>query len=513
MKNQPQQLCVLFTALLFPFSLTAQNTIPASTPFVYIGSAGMNNSTQPTEIFTSTSTAVSGFSGGTAIPGGEKINGIGVNPQDRMLYGLAFPNSAGVTTANLYQVGADGTTIQIGQIPPPAGTVGIVNTTAGTVDAAGNYWFTAYSYNGIPFPTASLSNLTVYLARISAVQTIPAGTSNLPVSYYQLDISDPGIQQGFQTFIDAFDFSNPGNSDGGLEDIALNPVDQKFYSYLSYPNPSNTSELIGRPVVIDMSTQKVSAVGTVLNSPSNNGAPNREMAGSYFDASGNMYGIFTDGKYGQINLTTGALMNIAQSSLPLDNDNLRGDLASNIAVMPLPVVLKDFSGAASANSNRLTWNVVSEENLDKYVVERSNDCKIFTAVGQVGAGQKAQYSFIDNTVQSATNYYRLKMLDKNGTYKYSGVLKLVAGDRIQPAATVYPTTITGEQLYIQTTASQTTVTLTNLTGQQFGISHYTSVGSSIQAFALPTLKSGTYLVSVYDGESGELLTAQRVVKP
>ena len=298
-----------------------------------------------------------------------------------------------------------------------------------------------------------------------------------------------------------------------MEDIALNPIDQKFYSYLTYPNPSNTSELIGRPVVIDMSTQKVSVVGTVLNSPSTNGAPNREMAGSYFDAGGNMYGVFTDGKYAQINLQTGALMNITQSSLPLDNDNLRGDLASNIAVIPLPVALKDFSGEAANNSNKLTWNVASEEHLDKYIVERSDDCKSFTVVGYVAAGQKAQYSFVDNTVKSPTSYYRLKMLDKNGSYKYSGILKLVAGDRIQPVAAVYPTTIAGEQLYIQTSASHTTVTLTNLTGQQFGMNHYTSAGSSIQSFALPALKSGTYLVSVYDGETGELLTAQRIVKP
>lgn len=203
----------------------------------------------------------------------------------------------------------------------------------------------------------------------------------------------------------------------------------------------------------------------------------------------------------------------AGSNLPFDNDNLRDDQAANIAVMPLPVVLSFFSGTASGNSNELTWNLISEENLDKYIVERSNDLKAFTAVGHVGAGQMAQYSFIDNTVPSAINYYRLDILDKNGSHKYSDVLKLVAGDRTPPVATVSPTTITGEQLYIQTTASQTTVTLTNLTGQQFGISHYTNAGSSIRSFGLPALKSGTYLVSVYDGDTGELLTAQRIVKP
>ncbi|MHA4741948.1 zinc-dependent metalloprotease [Dyadobacter sp. MSC1_007] len=120
---------------------------------------------------------------------------------------------------------------------------------------------------------------------------------------------------------------------------------------------------------------------------------------------------------------------------------LRPTLHDNESLLPpdpLPVTLVDFTGRQSENSVVLNWSTSAESNNDYFAVEHSADARDFKAVGRVqGRGDThaslSAYEFVhipDN--QSAIHYYRLKQVDIDGTYAYSGLIHIAfpAGHKI-----------------------------------------------------------------------------------
>jgi hypothetical protein len=76
--------------------------------------------------------------------------------------------------------------------------------------------------------------------------------------------------------------------------------------------------------------------------------------------------------------------------------------------------------------SQLEWSTGVEDNFRCFIVERSGDGETFVAVGQVTAkGSYSQYTFADESPLDADMnrvfYYRLKMVDRNGTFVYSEV--------------------------------------------------------------------------------------------
>ena len=98
----------------------------------------------------------------------------------------------------------------------------------------------------------------------------------------------------------------------------------------------------------------------------------------------------------------------------------------NISI--LPVTLVNFSGTLTSGKTALLWKVASEQNISNYTIERSTDGQSFNPIGKVaakGSGSLSTlYNYYDDVaaVTSATVYYRLKMIENGGTYKYSSVL-------------------------------------------------------------------------------------------
>jgi hypothetical protein len=92
---------------------------------------------------------------------------------------------------------------------------------------------------------------------------------------------------------------------------------------------------------------------------------------------------------------------------------------------PLPVRLTSFNASEEGFSTKLVWNTAEESGITEYIVEKSTDGRNYTAIGTVKAANLKSYSFIDG--QSADNsYYRLKMVELDGTYKYSYIVSVKA---------------------------------------------------------------------------------------
>lgn len=93
----------------------------------------------------------------------------------------------------------------------------------------------------------------------------------------------------------------------------------------------------------------------------------------------------------------------------------------------LPVKLLGFTGSYRNNSTVLSWETENEINFDHYEIERSSNNRDFIVVGTEMAKEgnsKLSYQFADNLAASADNvfYYRLRMVDIDGKYKYSNVI-------------------------------------------------------------------------------------------
>ncbi len=90
----------------------------------------------------------------------------------------------------------------------------------------------------------------------------------------------------------------------------------------------------------------------------------------------------------------------------------------------LAVNFGSFNGVVKNNAVNLTWSTKTESNLSQFKVLKSSDGTSWKTIGSVTPKNIAtgtQYSFTDNN-PIAKNYYRLKILDKDGKINYSGVL-------------------------------------------------------------------------------------------
>ncbi|MEO7444414.1 MAG: endonuclease [Ferruginibacter sp.] len=91
----------------------------------------------------------------------------------------------------------------------------------------------------------------------------------------------------------------------------------------------------------------------------------------------------------------------------------------------IPVTIFDFKVAKTSNGAVLSWYATYETTFSRYDIERSTDAVHFSIVGQVPGRNLANYIFDDNNLpQAATLYYRLKMVDQDGSFTYSPVVTL-----------------------------------------------------------------------------------------
>ncbi len=168
---------------------------------------------------------------------------------------------------------------------------------------------------------------------------------------------------------------------------------------------------------------------------------------------------------------------------------------------PLPITLLSFEVKKIAEGAKLSWATAAEKDNDRFVVERSQDGKIFKAIGEVkGAGTSLalqKYSFVDPSPQAGVNYYRLTQLDYNGkseTHK-TIYLAIKPGPATALALTTYPNPAT-EELTIKPSTSSSEDQTFHILNSAGGLvktvvlpKNETSVQLSVRDFA-----SGLYLV-------------------
>ena len=95
--------------------------------------------------------------------------------------------------------------------------------------------------------------------------------------------------------------------------------------------------------------------------------------------------------------------------------------------VPLPVKLVNFYANVVEGKVKTNWQTINEYNTDRFIVEHSTDATTFSTIGSLPASNSLlgnNYSFIHINPLLGINYYRLKILDNDGKFSYSSVLKI-----------------------------------------------------------------------------------------
>lgn len=91
----------------------------------------------------------------------------------------------------------------------------------------------------------------------------------------------------------------------------------------------------------------------------------------------------------------------------------------------LPLQIISFTAIRQSNNSMLQWKTANEINTDRFEIQRSDNAADFKSIGSVNAGG-AVYSFndIDVFAQKSIAFYRIKIIDRDGKFTYSGIVKL-----------------------------------------------------------------------------------------
>jgi hypothetical protein len=97
----------------------------------------------------------------------------------------------------------------------------------------------------------------------------------------------------------------------------------------------------------------------------------------------------------------------------------------------LPVELVRFTGKRMPNGVALTWETQNELEILGHEVQKSGDGATWAALklvnSQPATGGVSVYHFDDDSPFPGTNYYRLKHLGQDGSFEYSNIISITAG--------------------------------------------------------------------------------------
>ncbi len=110
----------------------------------------------------------------------------------------------------------------------------------------------------------------------------------------------------------------------------------------------------------------------------------------------------------------------------------------------LPITISEIKGTWSEkNTVQLSWSVSEYVNGSHFEVERFGKDGVMHAIGVVPPSKSGtgEYSWQDNNPLDDINYYRLKLVDNDGSFSYSSIIS-VKPEGIRRPLTVYPNPVT-----------------------------------------------------------------------
>ena len=179
----------------------------------------------------------------------------------------------------------------------------------------------------------------------------------------------------------------------------------------------------------------------------------------------------------------------------------------------VPLTLLSFHAALAGINADCSWQTTAEVNTDYFIVQRSVDGNSFINISTINATGNAStisnYSYSDANVTDIKNvsvlYYRLQMVDKNGHFTYSKIVKVDLSASIE--FSLYPNPVKSN-LNVQINYTKSIKGLAQITDLQGKVLQQQSIqlnaGNNTISLNTANLTTGNYILSIKT-EDGTLL--------
>ena len=169
----------------------------------------------------------------------------------------------------------------------------------------------------------------------------------------------------------------------------------------------------------------------------------------------------------------------------------------------LPVQLIKFGATADNRIVLLSWQTTAEFDLAGFVIEHKGENGNFVTIGNVNAnnqfGNIQSYKFAHNSPLSGSNFYRLKITDKDGTFRYSPIASIKFTET-SGLITAYPNPVKGNWLNInlgKPASKPLFYSIFNVSGK---LIHQGQLIEQVQKINIEKLPGGIYNIQISNGQ-------------
>ena len=424
---------------------------------------------------------------------------LGADGQNLGIYGITGTSLA--VEFDTYQNGGDPDNNHIaldlnGNTTHSTGVVASINTNS--VDLAdGKLKYVWIDYNG---------STNSFQVRISNSNSRP-NSANLSTTSYNLStmFSNKNVYVGFtgatggayeRHSITSFDFVNQYSPiTTGTKTYAQDPLSIQMTSSTNAVNDDGTSQLPITITLLDAGGAPLANQPVTVSITSGQGSLST-LSGTT-NGSGQLVDNLSTTKVGTMTVTTVAGYGGLSTA-----SNYNG-------ISTLPILISDFTGQAQNTETVLSWDITSVDNGKEIVILRSADGYNFDSIGVVTVnGQQSllgQHTFDDQSPLPGTNYYRLHLVNTDGTSNYSTIVGVTFGQ----AATTSNITILGNPLTNE-------LRLSGITGEKGMVVIYDAMGRIMQeastqgvtgvlSIACNSLPRGQYFAKVIQNNASQTL--------
>jgi hypothetical protein len=296
------------------------------------------------------------------------------------------------------------------------------------------------------------------------------------------------------------------------------------FESMGCPSTATTTCTIPTTPTFNTTTQNISTGGTASYT-----ITNADVSRYYtiVDATNNStdYGVSQKASSASLGLTTRIFSSPGTYSIKLQGLSSEGSacncISSSASIVvtgnPLPLTLIEFSGIHNSQGAELSWATSNERLVDHFVVERSSDGGSYLPIGTLAASGSGQanhtYKYLDASPLDRA-YYRLSIIDKDGSSKYSNAIVLSRTAALMQTASIAPNPF-GNEIKVSVMLDREgsiDIRITDITGRLVTKVSYTGTAglNNLQVSRLSSLQSGLYLIEVLSNNT--VVGVQRMEK-
>ncbi len=182
-----------------------------------------------------------------------------------------------------------------------------------------------------------------------------------------------------------------------------------------------------------------------------------------------------------------------------------GSVDAGLTTVMLPVVWASFDVQRTDDcSINISWSTASEINNDRFEIQASNDLSYYTTIGVVkGQGNSdglSEYHFIEefSTDFNRQRYYRIKQIDTDGQFAFSGIKSLNLLDCDEDSEfNLYPSLVS-DRFFVNTgnivELEKMNISIFDVSGRMMLIPSQTKLNNNTFEFNVESFKTGIYYV-------------------